>query len=160
MPLKEGWKRVVRRTERFGIGSEVNEALRIFGLSLPTSPIDIKRKYRSLALAYHPDRNLDSPQAEEKMKALNRAFEVLTGVDPNTLDFEDSDMIHFARISPDQVVEVAGLRIEITMTGDTPQDWVYAANFAAANGDVYLATYSGKGNPALTGRQSTGRLRH
>ena len=144
MPLKEGWKRVVRRTEHFGVGGEVNEALRLFGLSLPTSPIDIKRKYRSLALAYHPDRNLDSPQAEEKMKALNRAFEVLTGVDPNTLDFEDSDMIHFVRTSPDHAIEVAGLRIEISMTGGTPQDWVYAANFAAANGGVYLATYSGK----------------
>lgn len=144
MPLKEGWKRVVRRTEHFGIGSEINEALSLFGLSLPTSPIDIKRKYRSLALVYHPDRNLDSPQAEEKMKALNRAFEILTGVDPNTLDFEDSDMIHFVRTGPDQVIEVGGLQIEITMTGDTPQDWVYAANFAAANGGVYLATYSGK----------------
>ena len=144
MPLKEGWKRIVRRTERFGVDSEVNEALRLFGLSLPTSPIDIKRKYRSLALAYHPDRNLDSPQAEEKMKALNRAFEVLTGVDPNTLDFEESDMIHFVRTSPDHVLEVAGLRVEFNVDMGTPQDWVYGANFAAANGGVYLATYSGK----------------
>ena len=78
------------------------------------------------------------------MKALNRAFEVLTGVDPNTLDFEESDMIHFARTSPDHVIEVAGLQVEFTLEGGTPQDWVYEANFAAANGGVYLATYSGK----------------
>ena len=87
MPLKEGWKRVVKRTNRFFVGSEFNEALRFFGLSLPISPIEIKQKYRSLALAYHPDRNPDIPNAEEHMKALNNAFEVLTGVDPNTLVF-------------------------------------------------------------------------
>lgn len=50
MPLKEGWKRVVGRSERFGVGREVDEALRLFGLSLPVSPADIKRKYRALAL--------------------------------------------------------------------------------------------------------------
>ena len=144
MPLKEGWKRVVRQTERFGVGSEVDEALRLFGLSLPVSPVDIKRKYRSMALAHHPDRNLDSPHATEKMKVLNRAFEVLTGVDPNTLEFEESDTTHFARAGPDQVIEVAGQRLEITMTGGTPQNWIYAASFAAANGGAYIATYSGK----------------
>ena len=31
MPLKEGWKRVVGRTEQFGVGREVEEALRLFG---------------------------------------------------------------------------------------------------------------------------------
>ena len=30
------------------------------------------------------------------------------------------------------------------MTGGTPQDWVYAASFAAADGCAYVATYSGK----------------
>ena len=144
MPLKEGWKRVVGRTERFGVGREVEEALRLFGLSLPVDPADIKRKYRSLASVHHPDRNPGSPHATEKMKALNSAFEVLTGVDPNTLGFEESDTTYFARTEPDQVIEVAGIRLEITMTGETPQDWVYAASFAAADGGAYVATYSGR----------------
>ena len=78
------------------------------------------------------------------MKALNSAFEVLTGVDPNTLGFEESDVTYFARSAPDQVIEVEGFRLEITMTGGTPQDWVYAASFAAVGGEAYLATYSGK----------------
>lgn len=144
MPLKEGWKRVVGRSERFGVDREVDEALRLFGLSLPVSPADIKRKYRALALAHHPDRNPGDPAAGEKMKALNSAFEVLTGVDPNTLGFEESDVTYFARSAPDHVIEVEGFQIEITMTGGTPQDWVYAASFAAADGGAYLATYSGK----------------
>lgn len=117
MPLKEGWKRVVGRSERFGVGQEVEEALRLFGLSLPFNPADIKRKYRKLALAHHPDRNAGDPAATEKMKSLNSAFEVLTGVDPNTLGFEESDVTYFARTAPDHVIEVEGFRLEITMTG-------------------------------------------
>ena len=144
MPLKEGWERVVRRTERVGIDRDVDEALCLLGLSLPINPADIKRKYRSLAFVHHPDRNPDDPHATERIKALNRAFEILTGVDPNTLGFEESDTTYFARTEPDQVIEVAGIRLEITMTGETPQDWVYAANFAASNGRAYVATYSGK----------------
>jgi hypothetical protein len=144
MPLKDGWKRVVGRSERFGAGREVEEALRLFGLTLPVSPADIKRKYRALALAHHPDRNAGNPAAAEKMKALNSAFEVLTGVDPNTLGFEESDVTYFARTAPDHVIEVEGFRLEITMTGGTPQDWVYAASFAGSEGAAYLATYSGK----------------
>lgn len=144
MPLKEGWKRVVGRSERFGVGQEVEEALRLFGLSLPVNPADIKRKYRALAFAHHPDRNAGDASAAEKMKALNKAFEVLTGVDPNTLGFEESDVTYFTRTAPDQVIEAGGFRLEITITGGTPQDWVYAASFAATNRGAYLATYSGK----------------
>lgn len=144
MPLREGWKRVVGRSERFGVAQEIEEALQLFGLSLPVDPTDIKRKYRKLAQAHHPDRNPGDPSATEKMKALNTAFEILTGVDPNTLGYEESDVTYFARTDPDCVMEVEGLRLEITMTGGVPQDWVYAASFAAVDGGVYLATYSGK----------------
>lgn len=143
MPLKEGWKRVVNRSERFGVGQEVEDALRLFGLSLPVNPADIKRKYRKLVMAHHPDRNPGDPAATEKMKALNRAFEILTGVDPTTLEFEESDVTYFARTAPDYVMELGGFRLEITITGGTPQNWVYAASFAA-DGGAYLATYSGK----------------
>ena len=144
MPLREGWQRVVGRTERFGVGREVEEALSLFDLSLPVSPAEIKRKYRALAMVYHPDRNASNPGATEKMKALNWAFEVLTGVDPDTLVFEETDVTYFARAAPDHVVEADGIRIEITMTGGTPQDWVYAASFASSDGCAYVATYSGK----------------
>jgi hypothetical protein len=78
------------------------------------------------------------------MKALNLAFVVLTGVDPNALAFEESDTTYFARVAPDHVIEVSGVRVEITMTIGFPQDWVYAATFAAANGCAYVATTSGK----------------
>ena len=143
-PLKPGWERVVRRTGSFGASHEVEEALRLFGLSLPVNPADIKHKYRLLAFAHHPDRNPGDLAAVERMKSVNNAFELLTGVDPTTLGLEESDKTFFERTEPDEVIEVAGIRLEITVMGDTPQDWVYAASFAAADGGVYLATYSGK----------------
>ena len=38
----------------------------------------IKASYRKLALAYHPDRNRGNSEAEEKFKAINEAYAVLS----------------------------------------------------------------------------------
>lgn len=43
---------------------------------------EIKRAYRKLALQYHPDRNQGNKQAEEKIREINAAYEVLG--DPET----------------------------------------------------------------------------
>ncbi len=144
MPLNEGWQRVVERTKRVGVSGEVEEALRLFGLSLPVSPTDIKMRYRALALTHHPDRNPGDPFAGQKMGTLNDAFEVLTGVDPNSLGLDESDTTYFRRTEPDHVFNAGGWQISVTTYGGSPQDWVYAASFAAANGGTYVATYSGK----------------
>ena len=42
---------------------------------------DIKKAYRKLAMAYHPDRNGGSKEAEEKFKEITEAYDVLR--DPN-----------------------------------------------------------------------------
>ena len=42
-----------------------------------STPAEIKKAYRSLAKKYHPDMNKD-PQAEEKFKEINAAYEVLS----------------------------------------------------------------------------------
>ncbi|WP_169720180.1 J domain-containing protein [Aliagarivorans taiwanensis] len=144
MPLKEGWKRVVERSHRSGLAQDVEDSLELLGLSLPVAPVDIKKQYRKLVLAHHPDRNSGDPAATEKMKDLNAAFEILTGVDPNSLDYEESGVTHFTKTAPDYVLELEGARLEICITGEVPQDWVYAASFAGVDGGAYLATYSGK----------------
>ncbi|KAK8768847.1 hypothetical protein V5799_014688 [Amblyomma americanum] len=50
----------------------------ILGLPKTSSPDDIKRTYRRLALKYHPDKNPDNPEAADKFKDINRAHSILT----------------------------------------------------------------------------------
>lgn len=50
----------------------------VLGVQRDASPDDIKRAYRQAALKYHPDRNSDDPQAEDKFKEASAAYEVLS----------------------------------------------------------------------------------
>ncbi|MGM0533792.1 MAG: molecular chaperone DnaJ [Campylobacterota bacterium] len=45
----------------------------------------IKRAYRKLAMQYHPDRNQGDEEAEEKFKAINEAYEVLSDEEKRAL---------------------------------------------------------------------------
>ena len=49
----------------------------ILGVSRDASPEEIKKAYRRLAMQYHPDRNPDDKEAEEKFKEIAEAYEVL-----------------------------------------------------------------------------------
>jgi len=50
----------------------------ILGLSKNATSAEIKSAYRKLALKYHPDRNPDNKEAEEKFKEAAQAYEVLS----------------------------------------------------------------------------------
>ncbi len=50
----------------------------ILGVSKTASADEIKSAYRKLALKYHPDRNPDNKEAEEKFKEAAEAYEVLS----------------------------------------------------------------------------------
>lgn len=50
----------------------------ILGVSKTASQDEIKAAYRKLALKYHPDRNPDNKEAEEKFKEAAQAYEVLS----------------------------------------------------------------------------------
>jgi len=49
----------------------------VLGVPQDASESDIKKTYRKLSLQYHPDRNPE-PEAEEKFKEINEAYEVLS----------------------------------------------------------------------------------
>lgn len=69
----------------------------VLGLAKNASKEDIRKAYRKLAMKYHPDRNPDSKEAEDKFKEVKEAYEMLydeekrnaydrfghAGVDPN-----------------------------------------------------------------------------
>jgi molecular chaperone DnaJ len=50
----------------------------VLGLNRDASDEDIKKSYRKLAMKYHPDRNPDGKDAEEKFKEAKEAYEVLS----------------------------------------------------------------------------------
>lgn len=50
----------------------------ILGTSKGASDDEIKKAYRKLAMKYHPDRNPDDKEAEEKFKDINEAYQVLS----------------------------------------------------------------------------------
>jgi curved DNA-binding protein len=57
---------------------EYKDYYKILGVGRSANEDEIKRAYRKLALKYHPDRNPDDKQAEEKFKEINEAYQVLS----------------------------------------------------------------------------------
>jgi molecular chaperone DnaJ len=50
----------------------------VLGVSRTANDAEIKRSYRTLAVKFHPDKNPDDPQAEEKFKECAEAYAVLS----------------------------------------------------------------------------------
>src|SRR2546429_9935543 len=53
----------------------------VLGVERSTSSEDIKRSYRKLAVKFHPDKNPNDSEAEEKFKELGEAYDVLMDAD-------------------------------------------------------------------------------
>ncbi|MCC7439783.1 MAG: molecular chaperone DnaJ [Armatimonadetes bacterium] len=53
----------------------------VLGVAKSASESDIKSSYRKLAMQYHPDRNPDNQEAEERFKEAAEAYEVLSNAE-------------------------------------------------------------------------------
>jgi len=59
--------------------AEKEDFYKVLGVERNASDAEIKKKYRSLAMKFHPDRNADNPEAAEaKFKQIKEAYEILS----------------------------------------------------------------------------------
>ena len=68
----------------------------VLGLQKGASEDEIKSAFRKMAMKYHPDRNPDNKEAEEKFKEVNEAYSVLSDPDKK----EKYDRFGFAGVDP------------------------------------------------------------
>ena len=68
----------------------------VLGVQKSASHDEIKKAYRKLAMKYHPDRNPDDKNAEEKFKEVGEAYEILSDDDKRAR----YDQFGFAGVDP------------------------------------------------------------
>ena len=63
---------------------EYKDYYQVLGVGRQASKDEIKKAYRKLALQYHPDRNPNNKEAENKFKEANEAYQVLSDPEKRT----------------------------------------------------------------------------
>jgi molecular chaperone DnaJ len=110
----------------------------ILGVNRDSSDEEIKKSYRKLAMKFHPDRNPDSKDAEEKFKEAKEAYEVLSEPEKRRA----YDAYGFAGVNP----QMGGM-------GDGAPGF---GGFAEAFGDIFSDIFGG-GQGGGRGRASVYR---
>ncbi len=64
--------------QKIDVGAVMKDYYEILGVSKNADDEELKKAYRRLAIKYHPDRNQNDKEAEEKFKQINEAYSVLS----------------------------------------------------------------------------------
>jgi curved DNA-binding protein len=136
---------------------EYKDYYKVLGVDRDADEQDIKRAYRKLALKFHPDKNPDDDEAEERFKEINEAYEVLGDPDKRAKYDQlgssyrqweragggDFDWSQWTGGAP------GGVRVEFGDLGDL---------FGGGFSDFFNSVFGGAGAPRQTaGRQARGR---
>jgi|GEM_PF-1631877 hypothetical protein len=144
MPPPEGYE--VERKETQLNSPAVNHALSLLELYGSPTQEEIKRQFRHLALKYHPDRNPGNPLAEEKMKLIIAAYQVLSDENIQSALAGLDDMEYYYKIIDERQINVenVGLSFKMILSMSGQGDWIYASHVTEEAERIYLGCYSGR----------------
>jgi curved DNA-binding protein CbpA len=143
IPYKEGFekRKVEGSTDE---NTQVIGCLKILELHNKPTKQEIKSAFRKLVIKWHPDRNPNNPEAEERTRQLIQAYEFLSGEDAqrafdgiNKEDYSWVDLSHITKY------EEEGLSLEIIFTIGSGEDWIFGAGISDDGSRIYLGCYSG-----------------
>src|SRR5213083_3147903 len=98
----------------------------VLGVNRDASEEDIRKSYRKLAMKFHPDRNPDRKDTEEKFKEAKEAYEVLSEAEKRRA----YDAYGHAGVNPQ-------------MGGMGPGEAGFGGGFAEAFGDIFSDIFGG-----------------
>lgn len=155
-PAKKGWTLEVVPQNSGSVSEPIRNALTVFDLNPPVQTDTIKARYRELARKWHPDLAPDKPEAGDRMKAINEAYRVLTGADPEELLSELRQQAVRYRDDSSYTKEELTVEIKGRTVGFPIEMGVYVGAAHAADWLTHV-TFSGDGNRAYAAT-SSGRV--